>query len=93
TWACYHTTLYMVVEDGWEWGLIGRVVGAPFAVLVAEELFASGCQFLVSITSAGQLLEIDRPPYIVLIERALRDEGTGYHYLPLERVREGLPGR
>jgi uridine phosphorylase len=82
TWACYHTTLYTVTEDGWEYGLIGRVVGAPFAVLVAEELFASGCQLLVSITSAGQVLEVDRPPYVVLIERALRDEGTSYHYLP-----------
>lgn len=82
TWACYHTTLYTVEEDGWEFGLIGRVVGAPFAVLVAEELFASGCQLLVSITSAGQLLEVDRPPYVVLIEHALRDEGTSYHYLP-----------
>src|SRR5258708_22213675 len=82
TWACYHTTLYTVTEDGWEFGLIGRVVGAPFAVLVAEELFASGCRLLVSITSAAQLLEVDRPPYVVLIERALRDEGTSYHYLP-----------
>lgn len=82
TWACYHTTLYTVMEDGWEYGLIGRVVGAPFAVLVAEELFASGCRLLVSITSAGQLLEVDRPPYVVLIEQALRDEGTSYHYLP-----------
>ena len=82
TWACYHTRLYTIVEDGWEWGLIGRVVGAPFAVLVAEELFASGCQLLVSITSAGQLRAIGQPPYVVLIEQALRDEGTSYHYLP-----------
>lgn len=82
TWACYHTTLYIVTQDGWEYGLIGRVVGASFAVLVAEELFASGCQLLVSITSAGQLLAIDQPPYVVLVERALRDEGTSYHYLP-----------
>ncbi|HET8911635.1 MAG TPA: nucleoside phosphorylase [Ktedonobacteraceae bacterium] len=82
TWACYHTTLYTVTQDGWEFGLIGRVVGASFAVLVAEELFVSGCKLLVSITSAGQLLAIDQPPYVVLIERALRDEGTSYHYLP-----------
>lgn len=82
SWACYHTTLYTVTQGEWTFGLIGRVVGASFAVLVAEELFASGCQLLVSITSAGQLLEVDRPPYVVLIERALRDEGTSYHYLP-----------
>jgi uridine phosphorylase len=57
-------------------------VGAPFAVLVAEQLFASGCRFLVSVTSAGQLMPRRPPPYFVLVERALRDEGTSYHYLP-----------
>ncbi len=82
TWACYHTELYNFNQNGLEFGLIGRVVGASFAVLVAEELFASGCQLLISITSAGQILPLGKPPYFVLIERALRDEGTSYHYLP-----------
>lgn len=82
SWACYHTTLLTWEQDGIEYGIIGRVVGAPFAVLVAEELFVSGCQFLLSITSAGQLIELGQPPYVVLIDRALRGEGTSYHYLP-----------
>ncbi len=82
TWACYHTVLDTFVQDEIEYGIIGRVVGAPFAVLVAEELFASGCQLLISITSAGQILPLGQPPYVILIERALRDEGTSYHYLP-----------
>ena len=82
TWACYHTTLNIVSDGEIEFGVIGRAVGAPFAVLVAEELFACGCELLISITSAGQLVEVDEPPYVVLIERALRDEGTSYHYLP-----------
>jgi uridine phosphorylase len=51
-------------------------------VLVAEQLFASGCRFLMSVTSAGQIVAARRPPYFVLIDRALRDEGTSYHYLP-----------
>jgi uridine phosphorylase len=51
-------------------------------VLVAEQLFASGCRLLVSVTSAGQLVPQRPPPYFMLIERALRDEGTSYHYLP-----------
>ena len=63
-------------------GIIGCAVGAPFAVLVAEELFASGCQLLVSLTSAGQIVAAGLPPYFVIIERALRDEGTSYHYAP-----------
>lgn len=85
TWACYHTRMVAWMRDGIEYGIIGRAVGAPFAVLVAEELFASGCKLLMSITSAGQLIEVSPPPYIVLIERALRDEGTSYHYLPPSR--------
>jgi hypothetical protein len=58
TWACYHTTLLTCELDGSRFGIIGRVVGAPFAVLVAEELFVSGCQLLISITSAGQLVAL-----------------------------------
>jgi uridine phosphorylase len=81
-WACYHTDLYRLTEGGLELGLVGCAVGAPFAVLVAEQLFASGCRLLISITSAGRLAERRPPPYFVLIERALRDEGTSYHYLP-----------
>ena len=34
------------------------------------------------MTSAGRLAELRPPPYFVLIDRALRDEGTSYHYLP-----------
>jgi uridine phosphorylase len=81
-WACYHTDLYRLSEAHLELGLVGRAVGAPFAVLIAEQLFASGCRFLISMTSAGRLAELRPPPYFILIERALRDEGTSYHYLP-----------
>jgi uridine phosphorylase len=82
SWACYHTRLVRAVHDGRELGIVGCAVGAPFAVLVAEELFASGCRLLISVTSSGQLSGTRSPPYFVLIERALRDEGTSYHYLP-----------
>lgn len=83
TWACYHTALYEFTVAGIEFGVIGCAVGASFAVLVAEEMFASGCQFLISVTSSGQITAVaQRPPFFVLIEKALRDEGTSYHYLP-----------
>ncbi len=81
-WACYHTDLYEFDRGDNHFGIVGCVVGAPFAVLVAEELFASGCRFLVSVTSAGQIVPRGQPPYFVVIDRALRDEGTSYHYLP-----------
>jgi len=82
-WACYHTELLAFDLDGvGEVGIVGCAVGAPFAVLVAEQLFASGCRLLVSVTSAGQITPIGPTPYFVLIDRAVRDEGTSYHYLP-----------
>ena len=81
-WPCYHTELDCFTLGSREVGIIGRVVGSSFAVLVAEELFASGCRLLVSLTSAGQIVPSGRPPYFVIIDRALRDEGTSYHYAP-----------
>jgi len=80
-WACYHTELYRFVEAGIEFGIVGCAVGAAFAVLIAEELFVSGCRLLISMTSAGQLVPLRPPPYFILIDQALRDEGTSYHYL------------
>jgi uridine phosphorylase len=79
-WPCYHTELDTLLLGDQAVGIIGCAVGAPFAVLVAEQLFASGCRLLVSVTSAGQIVAAGAPPYFVIIERALRDEGTSYHY-------------
>jgi uridine phosphorylase len=81
-WACYHTELYEFDQQGERCGIIGCAVGASFAVLLAEQMFASGCRFLVSMTSAGQIVPQGALPYFVIIDRALRDEGTSYHYLP-----------
>lgn len=91
TWACFHTELFRWTVGGTELGVIGGTVGAPFAVLVAEELFAAGCEALVSISSAGLVSPDLRPPCFVLVERALRDEGTSYHYLPPARYAEADP--
>jgi uridine phosphorylase len=96
-WACYHTTLYTFAlgTDALRAetvGIVGCVVGAPFAVLVAEQLFASGCGFLVSLTSAGQIVPAGSPPYFVVIDRALRDEGTSHHYAPPAEYSEADPG-
>ncbi len=90
-WPCYHTALDTFVLAGQSVGIIGCAVGAPFAVLVAEELFASGCRLLLSITSAGQITPAGSPPYFVIIDRALRDEGTSYHYAAPSEYGEADP--
>lgn len=91
SWPCFHTKLHRWALAGSEVGVVGGTVGAPFAVLLAEELFASGCEALVSISSAGLIAAAAEPPFFVLIERALRDEGTSYHYLPASRYADADP--
>src|ERR1700686_4710598 len=90
-WACYHTDLYEFDHGAERFGIIGCAVGASFAVLLAEQLFVSGCRLLISVTSAGQIVVQEPPPYFVVIDRALRDEGTSYHYLPPAEFAEADP--
>lgn len=84
-WACYHTDMWVTDLNGIEVGVVGMAVGASFAVLVAEQLAASGARVVISLTSAGHICSPADPPYFLLIERAWRDEGTSVHYQPPAR--------
>lgn len=90
-WACYHTDMHDVTHRGEAFGIVGCAVGAPFGVLVAEQMFASGCRLLISVTSSGQITPAGPTPYFILIDRALRDEGTSLHYLPPAAFAEADP--
>lgn len=81
-WACYHTDMWEWEEEGLAFGIVGYAVGASFSVLVAEQAFVCGCELLISVASAGQIADHAPPSYHIIIDRALRDEGTSYHYLP-----------
>lgn len=90
-WPCYHTQLDVFELAGQMVGIVGCAVGAPFAVLIAEELFESGSRLILSMTSAGQIVSAGRTPYFVIIDRALRDEGTSYHYAAPSEFGEADP--
>lgn len=81
-WACYHSELWVTDNGGTSLGIVPCAVGAPYAVLVAEQLAASGCRLVVSVTSAGVIAPLGEPPYFVLIERAWRGDGTSHRYVP-----------
>jgi uridine phosphorylase len=84
-WACYHSTLYNFNLNGYTIGIIPCIVGSSYAVLVAEQLFVSGCKILISVTSAGIINKPDTKKKFALITSAVRDEGTSYHYLSPEK--------
>lgn len=81
-WACYHSELYRWDLNGVKIGIIPCAVGASYAVLIAEQLFVSGCKLLISVTSAGIVTDLPLPKQFALVTEAVRDEGTSYHYLP-----------
>ena len=56
--------------------------GSPMTVELAEEFAAMGVKFMILMTWGGILQPDLKPGDIVVIDKAIRDEGTSYHYLP-----------
>ena len=57
-------------------------IGAPLVTALSEEFIAWGVKRIVSISWGGGIATQLLPGEIVICDRALRDEGTSYHYLP-----------
>ena len=82
SWSCFHTTMFSVDIEDVVCGIVPRTIGGPFAVLIAEQLAASGAKLIVGLTSAGRVAPDLPLPCLVVITGAIRDEGTSFHYLP-----------
>ncbi|MDN5918111.1 MAG: nucleoside phosphorylase [Pseudonocardia sp.] len=66
-------------------------VGAPLAAMFLEELAALGARTVVGVGGAGALLPHLTLGHAVVLDSALRDEGTSFHYLPPGRVVDADP--
>lgn len=73
-------------------GKVGVMVnfggGAPLIVGMVEELIAWGVQNFVLLTWAGALQPDLDAGDVVIVDKALRDEGTSHHYLAYDRYIE-----
>ena len=85
SWACFHTTMFALELEGMPCGLIARTIGAPYAVLIAEQLHAAGARLIIGLTSAGRVSSELPLPCLLVVTEAVRDEGTSHHYLPPSR--------
>lgn len=56
--------------------------GSPMTVELAEEFAAMGVKQMILMTWGGILQSDLKPGDIIVIDKAIRDEGTSYHYLP-----------
>ena len=65
-------------------------VGAPLAVGFTEELVGLGVTTLVACGGAGALVERELG-HVMVVDSALRDEGTSFHYAAPSRVIDADP--
>ncbi|WP_044366777.1 hypothetical protein [Streptomyces natalensis] len=75
--------LRFIAHEGKRVALCGGFgVGAPAAALVLEQLVSLGAPAVITVGTAAGLQPSLSAGDAVLCNRALRDEGTSYHYAP-----------
>lgn len=79
--------VYLLEADDEQIALVEAPVGAPAAVQILDWLIAYGARKILSCGSCGVLQDMDENLFLIP-SRALRDEGSSYHYLPPSRYVE-----
>ena len=76
--------VYIIKQDGMEFCLCAAPLGAPAAAQLMDFLISCGCRKIISTGSCGVLTNLAENEFLIPV-KALRDEGTSYHYLPASR--------
>ena len=79
--------VYIVRQGALEFCLCQAPLGAPAAAQFLDFLIACGCKKIISAGSCGVLTDLAENEFLIPA-KALRDEGTSYHYLPASRFIE-----
>ena len=66
-------------------------VGAPLAAAFTEEIIAFGVRRMIACGAAGALVPELALGHAIIVDSAVRDEGTSYHYQPAARIIEADP--
>jgi uridine phosphorylase len=77
--------------DGTEVGVVHPGVGAPMAVATLEEVIALGGRRITAVGGAGVLVPELVLGHAVIVDSAVRDEGTSFHYLAPGRTVDADP--
>ena len=79
--------VYVLHQEGEDICLVQSLIGAPAATQILDTLVTSGCRKVIAVGSCGVLDKLPENAFLVPT-RALRAEGTSYHYLPPSRFIE-----
>lgn len=83
---------FLLDETGGQVAIVANFgIGAPSATLVMEDLINAGVTTVLSVGTSGALQPDLAPGQIVLIDEAIRDEGTSHHYAPAGEPARATP--
>jgi uridine phosphorylase len=74
--------VYRMAYEGKSIAVIQPGVGAPLAAGYMEELIGLGAKKIIAVGGCGVLHADTEAGYAFVIDSAVRDEGTSYHYIP-----------
>jgi len=77
--------IYEIEYQGQRLAFYHPGVGAPMAAGTLEEAIAFGCRKFIACGGAGVLDQAIAAGNLVVVNSAVRDEGSSYHYLPPSR--------
>lgn len=84
------TNIYRITHNGEEFCLCRAPLGGSAAVQILDFLLGHGVKSVIAAGSCGALAPLPENAFLVPV-KALRDEGTSYHYLPPSRYAETSP--
>ncbi len=77
---------YILKDTDSKVGICGNFgIGAPISATLLEQLTAFGIKNFISVGIAGSLQKHLQLGSIIVCDRAIRDEGTSYHYVQGEK--------
>jgi len=77
---------YILKDTDGKVGICGNFgIGAPISASILEELTAFGIKYFILVGIAGSLQKHLQLGSIIVCDRAIRDEGTSYHYVQSEK--------
>lgn len=74
--------IYRMEYEGKSMAVLQPGVGAPLAAGFMEELIGLGAKKILAVGGCGVLHAETEAGHAFVIDSAIRDEGTSYHYLP-----------
>jgi uridine phosphorylase len=90
-WAHGPHSVYEIPHRGERLAVMHPGVGAPLTVGLLEEVIALGCRTIVAVGGAGGLVPELVLGHAVVVDSAVRDEGTSFHYLAPSRTVDADP--